>query len=49
MPIVAYLYGPIGFLIFVNLVFLILTSATLHRARVDPALAPRKHEAKLKY
>ena len=47
-PIVAYLYGPIGFLIFVNLIFFILTTIALHRASADTALAAGKHKAKQK-
>jgi hypothetical protein len=48
-PIAAYLYGPIGFFIFINVFFLIFTSATLDRASVDTALNPRKYEVKQKY
>jgi len=48
ISMIAYLYGPIGFLIFINFVLFLLTTVALYRASKD-TLAVRKREATQKY
>ena len=46
---IAYLFGPIGVLIILNLIFFILTVNALHQASVDTALAAGKQKTKQQY
>ena len=46
---IAYLYGPIGILIVLNLIFFILTVNALHKESVDNAFAAGKHQTKQQY